>query len=256
MNLMIKRPSRKLLYRVAQTPLCANVYDYNSTGGGSSGALSRLVPASEIGLSSSGNTIGVLNTDLVPSTIVNPTRLLFGLPSNLVLQKNSSTPVPLSVVFSTSSNVDIVTSVRPGEKKQAGSAGFYFRNQFESDYYYMVGSFLTSGGTEFSQRAVIVAVPAGVSPSSAQISDVPGFVATFTMEPGVVRWTGDSFVLNPNIYFRVSFNIATPVAVGALQPLTENTSAVLGYFDTTVNGGENVSQFRPKVEQVTYVCFS
>lgn len=252
---MIKRPLRKLTSSSSQVPVCTNVFNYGA-GDGSSGTLSRLVPASEIGLSSSGNTIGVLNTSLVPSKISNPTRLLFGLPTSLQLSSDTlPVPVPLSVAFSTSADVDIVQSVSPGVLKSAGTQGFYFRNELPSDYYIMVGSYLVSGESTFKQRAVIVAVPQGVSPATAQISSVPGFVANFTMAPGEVILDTPK-VINPNTYFRVSFDISTPVAVGALQPLTTATSAVLGNFVASSVSGMPSATFVPKVEQVTFVCFS
>lgn len=252
MNSMIKR-SNRLLYRVNQTPLCANVFDYSGGGGGGgfTGSFSRLVPASEIGLSSSGNTIGVLNTKFVPATITNPDRLLFGFPTSVqtdVTSTGSRTDIPLSVKFSTSSDVDIVQTV--GQSRPAGSAGFYFRNQLPSDYYVMIGSYGNSGAIK--QRATIVSVPKGVSVGSSLISDVPGFVTTFNFQAPALSGSQPT-VFNPNDSLTASFSIATPEAIGSLQPLTEDSSFVVGYYEKV-----SLSQltYVPRVDLITYVCFS
>lgn len=254
MNSMIKR-SNRLLYRVNQTPLCANVYDYSGGGGGGgfNGSFSRLVPASEVGFSSSGNTIGVLNTKFVPSTITNPDRLLFGFPTSIQTDVSSGgrTDVPLSVRFSTSSDVAIVQSVSE-QPYPAGTAGFYFRNEIPSDYYVMIGSY---GSRPFKQRATIVSVPKGVSVGSSLISDVPGFVTTFKYQPGSYPGTTPT-VFNPNDSLTAEFSIATPEAIGSLQPLTEDSSFVVGYYQKSVDFPSSTLTYVPRVDLITYVCFS
>jgi hypothetical protein len=233
------------------------VYDYG--GGGGSSTSSRLVPAADVGLSSTGNTIGVLNTEFAPATITNPDRVLFGLPSNFVISPGSGvvTPVNLNVNFSSSTNVDIVSSAPLGVTRFPGSQGFYFRTQLKSDYYYMVG--YVSG----KKVLYLFTVPQGTNLASVTLSQVPGIVSRFRFfEDGARLSSGNLNTLvtpeeapRPSSRFSVDFEQSFLSQIGRAQKVPiQGASLLIGEAVNTVADG--ITRYRPIVDSVVFTCFS
>jgi hypothetical protein len=249
--------------KIADSIVYTNVYDYSSGGGGGPGisSPSRLTPASDVGFSSSGNTIGVLNTRFVPYTITEPTRILLGLPTSTVLpDDNTTVPLYLSVNFSTSSDVNIVTRGSTSVDYFAGSSGFYFRNELKSDYYFMLGYL---GGR---RTVYLFSVPINTNLNSAVMSSIPGFTATFGLTP-----KGTSIAVPPGIY---NFNQAVPstgsgnylegfafqleneivAPIGTAQKLSSGDQLLIGeMYNSNTNNSER--KYRQLLD-VKYICFA
>jgi hypothetical protein len=262
---MFKSLNKKLLAR-SNLPLCANVYDFSGGGTGSGATVfNDLKPSFEVGLSGSGNTIGFLQRNQIPSQIKDSARLTFGVASN-TFNDYDWQDVVLSVTYGESTPVDIVTHASIGSGMyHAGASGFYFRNETTSEYFYSLTQY-RQGNSNDGLRLTVLGIPAGRMVNAFVNKDFlgAGVHADFELNswqngpPLLQRMDrGLPQTLNNNDHLTVSFkSIASDLFHGSFFPLTGSERFVVGQAKS--DGLTSTYKFdnRKHITSIRYITLS